>query len=233
MHLNQCQNQKNTIDPENIIAIYGADAARLFILSDSPPEKDVQWSEEGISSSFKFVQKLWTLNNKITEQINKNYSKDTDEELTKYTNIFLKKITKNLENFSYNKIVANLHEMYSQMTKLINNNYKQDTLKKNYQKILISMQPVLPHFSNECLELMEVKNYKWPNYDDKLTKDEKINLVVQINGKKRGLILLDPDKDEEEILKIIKQDKQIVKHLQDNKIKKNIYIKNKLLNIIT
>ena len=227
------KSKKNTIDPENIIAIYGADAARLFILSDSPPEKDVQWSEEGISSSFKFVQKLWTLNNKITEQINKNYSKDTDEELTKYTNIFLKKITKNLENFSYNKIVANLHEMYSQMTKLINNNYKQDTLKKNYQKILISMQPVLPHFSNECLELMEVKNYKWPNYDDKLTKDEKINLVVQINGKKRGLILLDPDKDEEEILKIIKQDKQIVKHLQDNKIKKNIYIKNKLLNIIT
>ena len=227
------KSKKNTIDPENIIEIYGADAARLFILSDSPPEKDVQWSEEGISSSFKFVQKLWTLNNKITEQINKNYSKDTDEELTKYTNIFLKKITKNLENFSYNKIVANLHEMYSQMTKLINNNYKQDTLKKNYQKILISMQPVLPHFSNECLELMEVKNYKWPNYDDKLTKDEKINLVVQINGKKRGLILLDPDKDEEEILKIIKQDKQIVKHLQDNKIKKNIYIKNKLLNIIT
>ena len=95
------------------------------------------------------------------------------------------------------------------------------------------MQPILPHFSNECLELMGVKNYKWPNYDDKITKDEKINLVVQVNGKKRGLILLDPDKTEEEILKIIKKDKQIVKHLHDDKIKKNIYIKNKLLNIIT
>ena len=80
------------------------------------------------------MQKLWTINNKITEQINKNYSKDTDEELTKYTNIFLKKITKNLENFSYNKIVANLHEMYSQIIKLINNNYKQETLKKINKK---------------------------------------------------------------------------------------------------
>ena len=60
------KSKKNTIDPENIIAIYGADAARLFILSDSPPEKDVQWSEEGISSSFKFLQKLWNLNEKIT-----------------------------------------------------------------------------------------------------------------------------------------------------------------------
>ncbi|WP_440677533.1 leucine--tRNA ligase [Candidatus Pelagibacter sp. HIMB1587] len=226
------KSKKNTIDPENIIAIYGADAARLFILSDSPPEKDVQWSEEGISSSFKFVQKLWNLNEKMMEQINKNYKEDTDEELTKYTNKYLKKVTKNLENFSYNKIVANLHEMYTHVAKLINNDYKQETLRENYQKILISMQPVLPHFSNECLELMGIKNFKWPDYDEKLTKEDKINLVIQINGKKRGLIPLDPDKTEEEILDITKKDKQIVKYLQENQIKKSIYIKNKLLNII-
>ena len=229
----QCQNQKkNTIDPENIIAIYGADAARLFILSDSPPEKDVQWSEEGISSSFKFVQKLWNLNEKMMEQINKNHKKDADEELAKYTNKYLKKVTKNLENFSYNKIIANLHEMYSELVKLTNNNYKQETLRENYQKILISMQPILPHLSNECLELMNIKNFKWPKYDDKLTRDEKINLVIQVNGKKRGLISLDPDKSEKEILEITTKDKQIIKYLQDNQIKKSIYIKNKLLNII-
>ena len=226
------KSKKNTIDPENIIEIYGADAARLFILSDSPPEKDVQWSEEGISSSFKFVQKLWTLNNKITEQINKNHSKDTDEELTKYTNKFLKKITENLENFSYNKIIANLHEMHSQLAKLITKNYKKETLEDNYQKILISMQPVLPHFSNECLDLMNIKNFKWPEYDNKLTQEDKINLVVQINGKKRGLITLNPDKTEKEILEITKKNEQIIKYLQDNEIKKSIYIKNKLLNII-
>ena len=72
-HQNQCQNQKKTIDPENIISNYGADAARLFILSDSPPEKDVQWSEEGIISSFKFIQKLWNLHSKILDEINKNH----------------------------------------------------------------------------------------------------------------------------------------------------------------
>jgi leucyl-tRNA synthetase len=226
------KSKKNTIDPENIISIYGADAARLFILSDSPPEKDVQWSEEGISSSFKFVQKLWNLNEKITGQISKNHKEDTDEEFIKYTNKFLKKITENLENFSYNKIVANLHEMYSQLTKLINKSYKKETLTENYQKILVSMQPILPHFSNECLQLMDLKNFKWPDYDDKLTKEDKINLVVQVNGKKRGLIPLDPDKTEEEILEITKKDKQIAKYLQDNQIKKSIYIKNKLLNII-
>ena len=72
---NQCLNQKNTIDPEKIISEYGADAVRLFILSDSPPEKDVQWSEQGIASSYKFIQKLWNLNNKILEEINKNNPK--------------------------------------------------------------------------------------------------------------------------------------------------------------
>jgi len=122
--------------------------------------------------------------------------------------------------------------MYTQVAKLINNDYKQETLRDNYQKILISMQPVLPHFSNECLELMGIKNFKWPDYDEKLTKEDKINLVIQINGKKRGLIPLDPDKTEEEILDITKKDKQIVKYLQENQIKKSIYIKNKLLNII-
>ena len=71
------KSKKNTIDPENIIANYGADSARLFILSDSPPEKDVQWSEEGIISSFKFIQKLWKLNEKIVDEINKNHNAKT------------------------------------------------------------------------------------------------------------------------------------------------------------
>ena len=129
------KSKKNTIDPENIISNYGADSARLFILSDSPPEKDVQWSEEGIRSSFKFIQKLWVLNSKIIEEINKNNLNDEDQELTKETNKFIKKITKNLEDFSYNKIIANMHEMYSFLTKEIEKNYKKETLLENYHKI--------------------------------------------------------------------------------------------------
>ena len=226
------KSKKNTIDPENIITSFGADAARLFILSDSPPEKDVQWSEEGITSSFKFIQKLWSLNTKIIEKINENHKENTDEEITKYTNKFLKRITDNLENFSYNKIIANMHEMYSFFTKQINKNYKKETLVENYQKILIAIQPVIPHFSNECLELIDVFDVKWPQYDEKMIKEDKINLVIQINGKKRNLIEVEPDKTEEELFKIIKKDEKIAKYIQNNQIKKKIYIKNKLINII-
>ncbi len=226
------KSKKNTIDPENIIVNYGADAARLFILSDSPPEKDVQWSEEGIVSAFKFIQKLWNLNLKILEEVKKNHQQDIDSELTKYTNQFLKKITTNLENFGYNKIIANLYEMYSFVSKQINQKYKKKTLIENYKKILIAMSPIIPHFSNECLVGIDVKDNSWPKYNENLIKEETIEIVIQINGKKRGLIKTKINQTEENIFEIVKKDEKLSKYLDEKNIKRKIYIKNKLMNLI-
>ena len=226
------KSKKNTIDPENIINNYGADAARLFILSDSPPEKDIQWSEEGIASSYKFIQKLWNLNKKIVDEINKDHNSNNDDELKKYTNKYLKKIHDNLESFSYNKIVANLYEMYSFLNKQIEKPYTKRTILENYQKILITMTPVVPHFANECLSTIQAKNLKWPEYDKSMLKEEIVNIVIQINGRKRGLIQSKPDITEEKLFEIIKNDEKIIKYLDQKNIKKKIYIKDKLLNII-
>ena len=227
------KSKKNTIDPENIINSYGADAVRLFILSDSPPEKDVQWSEEGIIASYKFIQKLWSLNTRIIEEANKDHSEDIGTELTSYTNKFIKKMTNNLENFHYNVIIANLHEMHSFLIKEINNRYQKKTILENYKKILITIMPILPHLSNECLEVIAENNkIVWPNYDEILTKDEVNKIVIQINGKKRGLIDAEPNLNEEELMKLVNIDNNLTKYLLDKKIKKKIYIKNKLINII-
>ena len=226
------KSKKNTIDPENIIANYGADSARLFILSDSPPEKDVQWSEEGILSSFKFVQKLWKLNEKIVDEINKDHNKDDDDEISKYTNKYLKKVHDNLESFSYNKIVANLYEMYSFLNKQIEKNYTKKTIFENYEKILIVMTPILPHFASECLSIIKAKNFKWPKYNTSMLKEDTINIVIQINGKKRGLIQTKPNITEEKLFEIINNNEKIKKYLDQKNIKRKIYIKDKLLNII-
>ena len=102
---------------------YGADAVRLFILSDSPPEKDVQWSEQGMASSYKFIQKLWILNTIVLDEIKKSHSKDEDDEFKKTANIFINNVTNNLSNFTYNKIVANIHEVHSSILKLIKRRY--------------------------------------------------------------------------------------------------------------
>ena len=226
------KSKKNTIDPENIFINYGADSARLFILSDSPPEKDVQWSEEGITSSYKFIQKLWGLNQKIVDEMKKNHKNDSNIEIEKYTNKFLKKIHDNLESFSYNKIIANLYEMYSFLIKQINMPYTKNTLHENYKKILITMTPIIPHFANECLELINVKDQSWPEIDNTMLKDDLINIVIQINGKKRGLIKTKPNISEKKLFEIINNDETITKYLNQKEIKKKIYIKDKLMNII-
>ena len=180
------KSMKNTIDPEQIINNYGADAVRLFILSDSPPEKDVQWSDEGMKSSFKFIQKLWNLNEKINDEIKRNNPTNIDDELDKFTNKFIKKITNNLDSFHYNVIIANLHQMSNYLTKNLNKGYKKDTLKENYKKILIVINPIIPHLSNECLQQIESDEFdiKWPKYDKKYLEEENISIVIQVNGKK-------------------------------------------------
>jgi leucyl-tRNA synthetase len=228
------KSKKNTIDPEKIINAYGADAVRLFILSDSPPEKDVQWSEEGIISSSKFIQKLWTLNLKINDKIKENLKANSSKNLEKFTNQFIKKITKNLNNFSYNIVIANLHEMYSFFIKEIENEYTLDTLKKNYKKILITIMPIVPHFSSECLKLLDTsENLKWPKFDEAILVENFVNLVIQINGKKRGLLKIKKNISEDEVLMNIKKEKNISKYLEDQNIKKKIFIPNRLINIIT
>jgi leucyl-tRNA synthetase len=227
------KSKKNTIDPESIINNYGADAVRLFILSDSPPEKDVQWSEEGMTASYKFIQKLWNLNSKFLEEIDKDHSDDNSLELSKFTNKFIKKITNNLETFSYNIIVANLHEMYSFLVKEIDKGFKKETIIENYRKILIIINPIVPHLSSECLKNIG-KNDKivWPTYDKKQLEESSSLIVIQINGKKRGLINTKLNSSEDEIMELVNKEEKIVKYLIGNDIKKRIYIKNKLINII-
>ena len=226
------KSKKNTIDPENIIKNYGADSVRLFILSDSPPEKDVQWSDQGMIASFKFLQKLWLLNSKILEKIKNKDESDKDENLNKFTNQLIHKITQNLEKFHYNVIVANLHEMYNFLIKEIEKPMKKETLIENYRKILILMSPFIPHFTSECLNSIEQKDINWPVASKELLIEKNINFVVQINGKKRALVEVDRNMNQDKLLEKIKLNNNLVKYLKNKKIKKTIFIENKLINII-
>ena len=226
------KSKKNTIDPENIIKNYGADSVRLFILSDSPPEKDVQWSDQGMLASFKFVQKLWTLNSKILDKIKNNDQGGEGNDLTKFTNQLINKITQNLEKFHYNVIVANFYEMYNFLIKEIDKPIKKEILIENYKKILILMNPFIPHFSNECLNTINENQINWPKISKEDLIEEDINFVVQINGKKRAILKIKRDVVEKEILEIIKTNLEIEKFLKDQTIKKSIFVPNRLINII-
>ena len=224
------KSKKNTIDPENIINNYGADAVRLFILSDSPPEKDVQWSDQGMIASYKFLQKLWLLHNKIK---NRSSSKSNDIEIDKFTNQMIVKITNNLENFHYNVIVANMYETYNFLTKKIEEDIDSEKLLKNYQKILTIFSPIIPHFTAECLEDLKFNDkLSWPKAEKVYLSEDNLDYVIQINGKKRAILNEKRDLDQENLLNEIKSNNITKKYLENKSIKKIIFVKNRLINLL-
>jgi leucyl-tRNA synthetase len=228
------KSKKNIIDPETIIKNFGADAVRLFIISDSPPEKDVQWSDQGIEASYKFIQKLWGLHNKLINQIKLNNQENRDDELDRITNDLIIKVEKNLEDFRYNKIVANIHEFYGSFSKKNLTLYSSKNLKENYQKILTVLLPIIPHFANECIQLLNLnEDIKWPSINAKNLISENINYVIQINGKTREVIKKEKDLSKDNLIKIIKANSKLNKYIEnETPIKKVIFIPNKLINLI-
>jgi len=227
------KSKKNVIDPEFIIENYGADSVRLFILSDSPPEKDVQWSDQGMVSSYKFIQKLWLLHNEIKNKINIENQEKTNNELDLFTNQIIAKITDNLEKFNYNVIVANMYKTYNFLIKFLNNNKNLSNLEENYKKILICFSPVIPHFVSECLNDLKVdQDIFWPKFDKSQLENEKINFVVQINGKKRAILSVNNGVNEKDILSMLKNNRNTEKYLTQVKINKIIFVQNRLINIL-
>ena len=125
-----------------------------------------------------------------------------------------------------------MHEMHTFLTKQINFKYKPETLYQCYEKFLISIMPIIPHFSSECLEKLNSKINRWPEYDKLKLEEETVNIVIQINGRKKGLIKEKTNITEQELIETISKDKLLNKHIENKKIKRRIFIKNKLINII-
>ena len=226
------KSKKNIVDPEEMINIYGADSIRWFMLSDSPPERDVQWSLEGVSASYKFIQKLWKLNNEI---LNKEDSESNSEDLALQSavNKTVHNVTKNLDNFQYNVVIANIHEIYNLIYEhIVNNKTSNKTLKNEWEKITMLLMPLTPHLANECCEKINKKFY-WPIYNPKLLKDENCTIVIQVNGRKRGIFEMPINSEENKVIKKAKTIDNVTKYIENTKIIKNIYIKNKLINFIT
>ena len=226
------KSKKNIVDPEKMISIYGADSIRWFMLSDSPPERDVQWSTEGVSASFKFIQKLWKLNYEILNK-KKSDSKSEDILLKKTVNKTIYNVTKNLDNFQYNVVVANIHEIYNLFVRHIaNNKTSNEILKSEWEKITMLLVPLVPHLAYECIEKIN-KDLYWPKFDSKLLQDENCTIVVQVNGRKRGILQMPMNSEEKSIINKSKEIDNVLKHIENTDIIKCIYIKNKLLNFIT
>ncbi len=227
------KSKKNTIDPETMINQYGADAIRWFILSDSPPEKDVQWSDVGVVAANKFLQKIWNLNYEISNQKNQTHNdKGIEEKFSNEADNFVNKIDNSINKFRFNVSIALFYEMYNFIKKNLESQVSKKILQTNIIKLMKLMLPFTPHLANECLELQNCKTVnKWPKINTGNIVEE-IKLAVQINGKTRDIITTKKDLLESKVNEIIHNNSKAKKYLENKKIIKTIFIKNKIINYI-
>ncbi len=228
----QCLSQKkNTIDPEIIISKFGADSVRWFILSDSPPEKDIQWSDTGVSSSNKFLQKIWNLNNLIIARKEGKINKKVINDFNSKIDMAVSKIDKTIDEFRFNVTIAQFYEIYKIFNNSINLEISNDCLIANITKVMKLMIPLTPHLAYECLELLNCTSVNtWPDINRNLTND--IEFAVQINGKTRDIVSIKRDLSEEDVYKIIIKNSKAKKFIENKKILKTIFIKDKIVNYI-
>jgi leucyl-tRNA synthetase len=225
------KSKKNVIDPENMIKTYGADAVRWFILSDSPPEKDVQWSNQGVNAAYKFLQKIYNLVNLI--KVRKDQNGKEDLELDYKINQYVFNISSQIENFSHNVAVANVYSTYNLFFQYLKKEISNKCLIKNFSKFLKTLIPFVPHIAHECLELIQETNTdEWPKIEKNLKVEEKIRLAIQINGKTKKIIEVDKDIDENKVLKECLKDKKVSEQINEKKIIRTIFIKNKIINYL-
>ena len=225
------KSKKNVVDPENMIKSYGADAVRWFILSDSPPEKDVQWSNQGVNAAYKFLQKIYNLNNLIMNRLDKEPLDDKEFEI-KFNN-YIFKITNLINDFHLNVVIANVYSIYNLFASGVEGKISNKCLKKNFLSLMKVLIPFIPHLAYECLEQHgETETDKWPKIKNSIVLNEKIKIAVQINGKTREIIEIEKNLDEISAINESKKNKKVNDNLMNKKIIKTIFVKNRIINYL-
>lgn len=239
----------NTVDPDEIFENYGADTARLFILSDSPPARDFDWSDAGVEGCYKFLNRLWKLFSANQNNIELNYNMTDISELSKENDVLLrevhmaiKKISQDISNeFQFNTVISKYRELTNVLYDYVaNKNEFNSHDKQIFSFATISLlklvAPVLPHFSEEIYSNIggqgSIQETEWPKYDDSLAKASTITLVVQINGKVKDKIEADAETSKEDLEKIALESSKIQELIQGKEIVKIIVVPAKLVNIV-
>ncbi len=226
------KSKKNVVDPNDIINLYGADTARWFMLSDSPPERDLQWTDTGIVASFKFINKLYEF---IEKYNNYKTDADNDAEIVETLKAKINEVTDNIEAFQFNKSVAKIYEFVNVLNEA---QFKRQLLKESFKwslkKLSLVLQPFAPHISEEIWSNLGFStlciNENWPI--EEVKKKAKLKVAVQINGRTREVVEFDEKLTEDEVLEIVTNNSKIKKNISGKIIKRKIYVPGKIVNLV-
>ena len=241
------KSKKNTIDPETIIDQYGADTVRWFVLSDTPPERDIEWTSAGIEGAWRFTQRLWRAvsgaEQLLTAPEEAPESKDTEAHalaLRRGTHKAIDGITGDIEGFRFNRAVARLYELTTLVQSQLGDSAKsaaeKTALREAVESLVQLVAPMMPHLAEEAWASLGhtdiLANSPWPKADPDLVKDDMIKMAVQVNGKRRAEIEVAPDLDQDKVQEIALGEEAIKRALDGKEPRKVIVVPNRIVNIV-
>ncbi len=245
------KSKKNVVDPDKIIERYGADTTRLFSLFAAPPEKDLDWSEEGVEGSYRFLGRVWRL---VTENLDalkgtQAYDAYKDgaldgalKDLHQQTHRTIKKVTQDIEErFHFNTAISSIMELVNTLYQLqsgtdLKTNIGQKAFREAVESVVLLLSPFAPHISEELWERLgnatPVYDTPWPYLREDALAREEVTLVVQINGKVRSKVTVPVDAPEEEVREAVMKDDKTNEWIKGKEIKKFVYVPNKIVNMV-
>jgi leucyl-tRNA synthetase len=239
---------KNVVDPDYLIKKYGADTVRIFCLFAAPPEKDLEWSDQGIEGSFRFLNRAWRIVLDYVDDIQGVRPFDGTEELDdalknlrRKTHQTIRKVTRDIEErFHFNTAISAVMELVNALY-LTERPAKDDrkslaVVREAIEAIILLMAPIVPHIMEELWSLIGYDNnladVPWPAYDHDVAAEEEITIVIQVNGKVRSRIIVPTDEDEQTVKTLALDDEKIARFIAGSKVLKVILVPKKLVNIV-
>jgi len=236
----------NVVSPEEIISRYGADTARLFILFAAPPERDLEWSDQGVEGSFRFLNRVWRLVNAYHDNLGgitglPVIESKEDKDMYRALNIAVKKVTDDIdERFNFNTAISSIMELTNSLYHYKDNvafaEQNLPLVKESLDKLILLLAPFAPHIAEELWQALgssgSVHSQKWPGYEAAALVQDEATVVIQINGKVRGKLTIPVGTTEEQVRELVVNDEKISKQLAGKELVKFIYIKEKLVNMV-
>ena len=236
------KSKRNVVDPEHILSTYGADTARLFMLSDSPPERDLEWTEAGIEGAFRFMQKIWKLAQKTDASGRKLNPDDAklsaqDNTLLRALHAAIQSIETDIDRFAFNKCVAHLHVLVNAISDYKGEQQENKAMRSYVMRHLaVLLTPFSPHIAEEIWQITctdgLVSQAAWPQTDNKWLASDEIEIAVQVNGKLRATLLLPMDCDKQKAEKDALNLDAVKKYLNNQPPKRVIVVPNRIINVV-
>jgi len=243
------KSKKNTVDVSRIIKDWGADTARWFVLSDTPPDRDISWTQEGLAGAYRFIKRIWRTVNEVADifsnsgQSSSRASSSQDLEiLRKIAHKALAAVERDLENLNFNCVIAHIYGLTNSIAKVLEDRKvfcypgSAAVLREVVEFLLLSIFPIMPHLAEECWQILGsdglISQTAWPVVDRALIVEDIITIPVQVNGKRRGEIAVDRDISEKDLKEAVLELPVVKSFLAGSQVRRVIVVPRRIVNVV-